>query len=165
MSKKELLYEQGIDLTLVSKLPSVEILFNQMASILKGDTTVKTLTKDFKLSTGIVGKEFDILYYGKFPEWLHEYVIEEWCRFIGSKLDKSVLKIIVELGISEWESYFCSETSLELLYRGCENIYNHYTHHIKWDNHMRKLQATVDFLETRNHVINHLLSLKEKPSK
>lgn len=154
MNKRELLYEQGTDEEVIMLL-NFDDIFNKMLAIVKGNTTVKSSVKDIKKLLNLSKDEFDRVYYGKFPNWLHDYVLGRWSEYVGTVLDKQLLSIILRLDIDDWDTYFCNSMSLDTLLTSMYNIRTTYTHLIKWDLHIKGLEDNVKCLEFYNNILKN----------
>ena len=154
MNKKEMLYEQGTDEEIIMLLNFHDI-FNKMLAIVKGNITVKKAVRDIKKLLNLSKEEFDAVYYGKFPNWLHDYVLGCWSEYVGTTLDKQLLAIILRLDIDDWETYFCNSMSLETLLTSMDNIRTTYTHLIKWDLHIKALEDKAKCLEFYNNILKN----------
>jgi hypothetical protein len=120
---REMLYEQGTNEKLFG-IVSFNQLFEQMLLISKGETTVKVATKFLKAEWQLAKKDFDILFYGKFPTWWHEYLVERWSGYIGKMLDKGILTMILEQEITDWDDVFCNQTSFYYMLSAMEDMHN-----------------------------------------
>lgn len=118
-----MLYEQGTNEKLFGMV-SFNQLFEQMLLISKGETTVKEATKLLKAEWQLAKKDFDIFFYGKFPTWWHEYLVERWSGYIGKMLDKGILTMILEQEITDWDDVFCNQTSFYYMLSAMEDMHN-----------------------------------------
>lgn len=130
--KLELLYEQGINERLLNVVDFSK-LFELMLLISKGKHTVKEVTKILKEDWNLSKKDFDIFFYGKFPSWLHEYMIERWSEYVGKGLDKELFTLILEQEIDEWDDVFCNESSFYYLLSGMEDIHSQALAHRRYE--------------------------------
>lgn len=155
MNKRQYeLYERGTDVKIITQV-DLNNLFSRMLSIVKGEITVKAVAQDIRKQLKLSKKDFDSVYYGKFPPWLHEYVLEQWSQYVGKTLDKELLTIILRLDIDEWETYFCNATSLETLLASMHNIRATYQHLTKWDLHIKGLEDEIKYLEIYNSILKN----------
>lgn len=155
MNKRQYeLYEKGTDVKIIMQIDFNE-LFGQMLSIVKGKITVKTVAQDIRKQLKLSKKDFDSVYYGQFPPWLHDYVLEQWSQYVGTVLDKELLAMILKLDIDEWETYFCDSTSLETLLTSMHNIRTTYQHLVEWDLHIKALEDKVKYLEIYNSILKN----------
>lgn len=148
------LYEKGVDVKIIAQI-DFNNLFDEMLSILKGKNTVKTVAEGIRKQLNLSKKDFDSVYYGQFPPWLHDYVLEQWSQYVGSTLDKELLTIILRLDIDEWETYFCNAASLETLLTSMRNIRATYHHLVKWDLHIKGLEDKVRYLKIYNNILKN----------
>ena len=154
MNKRAMLYEQGTDEDIIMLL-NFDDIFSKMLSILKGEVTVKNSVKQIKKVLDLSKDKFDTVYYGKFPNWLHDYTLGYWCEYVGTNLDKHLLSVILRLDIDEWGTYFCSSMSLETLLTSMDNIRTTYEHLTKWDLHIKGLEDQVKCLEFYNNILKN----------
>lgn len=148
------LYEKGTDVKIITQV-DLNNLFSKMLSIVKGEITVKTVAQDIRKQLKLSKKDFDSVYYGQFPPWLHDYVLEQWSQYVGTTLDKELFTIILRLDIYEWETYFCNATSLETLLTSMHNIRTTYQHLTKWDLHIKGLEDEIKYLEIYNSILKN----------
>lgn len=139
--KLEQLYEQGTNEKLLNVI-DFSSLFELMLLISKGKHTVKEATKILKRDWNLSKNDFNIFFYGKFPSWLHEYMIERWSEYIGKGLDKEFFTLILEQEIDEWEDVFCNESSFYYLLSGMGELHNQALAH-------RRYEAMIDELENK----------------
>lgn len=139
--KLELLYEQGINERLLNFVDFSKV-FELMLLISKGKHTVKEVTKILKEDWNLSKKDFDIFFYGKFPSWFHEYIIERWSEYVGKGLDKELFTLILEQEIDEWEDVFCNESSFYYLLSGMEDMHSQALAH-------RQYEAIINEMENK----------------
>lgn len=145
----ELIYEQGTNIKILG-IVNFSKLFELMLLISKGEATVKEVTKTLKGDWNLSKKDFDIFFYGKFPSWLHEYLIERWSEYIGKALDREFLTLILEQEICEWEEVFCNETSFYYMLTGMEYLRTQALAYKKYNSMITEMESQLAELEYSN---------------
>lgn len=154
----QLLYEQGTNEKLFG-IVSFNQLFEQMLLISKGATTVKEATKALKEEWNLAKKDFDIFFYGKFPNWWHEYLIERWGGYVGETLDRDLLTMILEQNINEWDAVFCNETSFYHLLSGMDGMHQNKLMVEKCNAMIYALEKQIEDLERSNLIASTRLEV------
>ena len=117
-TEMERLHDKGIDPRLEPQI-NLSILFTVIEEAFTGKLTEKEAFDKIRYALpDMTTKAFTEAYYGHFSDSYHEYILDRWGSWVGIRLPKSVLEVVMFDQIESWEDVFCSESSIECMVNG-----------------------------------------------
>lgn len=117
-TEMERLHDKGIDPRLEPQI-NLSILCTVIEEAFTGKLTEKEAFDKIRYALpDMTTKAFTEAYYGHFSDSYHDYILNKWGSWVGIRLPKSVLEVVMFDQIESWEDVFCSESSIECMVNG-----------------------------------------------
>lgn len=117
-TEMERLHDKGIDPRLEPQI-NLSILFSVTEEAFSGKLTEKEAFHKIRYALpDMTTKAFTEAYYGHFSDSYHQYILNRWGSWVGIRLPKNVLEVVMFDDIEDWEEIFCSESSIECMVNG-----------------------------------------------